>query len=46
MKNTTITIRISEQEKEALVAIAAKKDVPVSQLVREAIREYLKQEGK
>lgn len=43
-KDTTITIRIAEQEKEALKAAAAKRDVPVSQLIREAIKDYLKQE--
>ena len=46
MKTAQIGIRITEQEKEALTAIAAEKDIPMSQLVREAIREYLKQEDK
>ena len=44
MKTAQIGIRITEQEKEALAAIAAKKDIPLSQLVREAIREFLKQQ--
>ena len=46
MKKTTIGLRISEQEKERLIAIAAKKDIPLSQLVREAVREYMNKEGK
>lgn len=46
MKNTTIGIRISEQEKEKLITIAAKKDIPLSQLVREAVREYMNKEDK
>ena len=46
MKNTSITLRISEQEKEALAAIATKKDIPLSQLVREAVRAYLNKEDK
>ena len=43
MKNTSITLRISEQEKEQLMAIAASKDVPLSQLIREAVRKYIKE---
>ena len=43
MKNTSITLRISEQEKEQLMAIAASKDVPMSQIIREAIRRYIKE---
>ena len=41
-KDTTITIRITEQEKAQLKAIAARKDVPMSQLIRELVREYIK----
>ena len=41
MKTATITIRIAEEEKEKLAAIALKKDVPVSQVVREACKFYL-----
>lgn len=44
MKNSTITIRINELEKEKIAAIAADKDVPVAQIIREAIREYLEKE--
>lgn len=44
MKDTQITIRINEAEKEAIKALAAKKDIPASQLIREAIKKYIKQE--
>lgn len=44
MKNSSITIRISEQEKEKITAIAASKDVPVAQIIREAIREYIEKQ--
>lgn len=41
MKTATIAFRLSEVEKEQLEKIATTKDIPVSQLVREAIRKYL-----
>lgn len=41
MKTDTITIRIAETEKEALKQLAAKMDIPMSQLIREAIRDYV-----
>lgn len=41
MKTATIAFRLSEKEKEQLENIATTKDIPVSQLVREAIRKYL-----
>ena len=40
-KATTITFRIDEQEKEVLKEIAEAKDVPVSQIIREAIKSYI-----
>lgn len=43
MKTATIGLRISEQEKAQLEIVAAKKDIPLSQLIREAIREFLKE---
>ena len=46
MKDTTITFRLSEQEKEQIVALAARKDIPFSQLIREAIRKYIQEEDK
>ena len=44
MKTAMIGIRIKEEEKEKLEALAASKDIPLSQLVREAIKQYIKQE--
>lgn len=46
MKADKITIRISEYEKEQLKSIAANKDVPMSQLIREMIKNYINQEVK
>lgn len=43
MKDEKITIRISEQEKTAIKAYAEKKDIPVSQIIREAIRNYIQE---
>lgn len=40
MKLESITIRISETEKGQLKALAAKLDVPMSQIIRAAIKEY------
>lgn len=42
-KNATITFRINEQLKERLEAMAANKDIPVSQLIREIIKDFLKE---
>lgn len=44
MKVATIGIRVNEADKKKLEALAADRDIPVSQLVREAIKEYIKQE--
>lgn len=44
MRDTNITFKLSTTEKEAIRKLAAKKDVPISQLVREAVKQYLKQE--
>ena len=41
MKDEKITIRISEEEKEQLKMIAAKRDIPMSQLIREAVRKFI-----
>ncbi len=41
MKVTSITFRLSEEEKAELMRIAAEKDIPLSQLVRESVRAYL-----
>lgn len=40
-KRATITFRLSEQEKKQLEAVGAVRDMPISQLIREAVREYL-----
>lgn len=45
-KKATITFRLSEAEKAALEAIAAKKDISVSQFIREAIRKSIQEEEK
>jgi antitoxin component of RelBE/YafQ-DinJ toxin-antitoxin module len=39
MKNATITFRLGEEEKKTLEEMAARLDVPVSQLIRMFIRE-------
>lgn len=39
MKDATITLRISEEEKEKITKLAKEKDIPVSQLIRELCRE-------
>ena len=44
MKQASITIRITESEKEKIKAAAASKDIPLSQLIREAIREFIQRE--
>ena len=43
-KDARITLRISEQEKASIEAIAAKKDISVAQLVREVMRDFVKQQ--
>ena len=45
-KDTSLTFRLSEKEKEQLKTLAAKRDIPVSQLVRELCREIFNQEEK
>lgn len=44
MKLESITIRIAEDEKEQLRAVAAKLDVPMSQLIRQAIKKIIEEE--
>lgn len=41
MKNATITFRLSEEEKKQLEEMAARLDVPVSQIIRKFIREAI-----
>ena len=46
MKDTNITFKLSESEKNAIKELAAKMDVPMSQIIREACRMYIQKEGK
>ena len=46
MKDTNITFKLSEAEKERIKACAARKDVPMSQIIREAVKKYLESEEK
>lgn len=46
MKTTNIILRISESEKEKIAQEAKKRDIPMSQLIREAVRAFLKEEDK
>lgn len=43
MKTETITLRISEEEKAQLKVIAEKLDMPMSQLIRQAIKNIIKE---
>ena len=44
MKDEKITIRIAEDEKELLKKYSIKKDIPMSQIIREAIKLYIQEE--
>lgn len=46
MKDTNITFRLSEEEKQKLKDMAAARDIPVSQLIREICREIFDKEAK
>ncbi len=46
MKDANITFKLSESEKEKIKALAAKKDVPMSQIIRDAIKKYIQEEQK
>ena len=46
MKDTNITFKLSEADKEQIKALAARKDIPMSQLIREAVKKYLESEDK
>ena len=45
MKDSNITFKLPEAEKEKIRLISAKRDVPMSQLIREAIKEYIKEDN-
>ena len=42
-KDATVSCRLTEEEKAALVAIAAERDIPLSKLVRDIIRAHLQE---
>ena len=44
-KDAKITIRIKEKDKELLREIAEEQDVPMSLLIREAIKKLIKEGG-
>ena len=44
MKDTNITFKLNEAEKEAIKQYAAKKDIPMSQVIREAVKIYIQEE--
>ena len=44
MKTESITIRISETEKEKLKVVADRLDIPMSQLIRQAIKNIIESE--
>lgn len=46
MKKESITIRISEIEKEQLKQIAEKRDIPMSQMIRQMIKDIIQEENK
>ena len=41
MKDANITFKLSETEKEKIKAIASSKDIPMSQLIREVLKDYI-----
>ena len=43
MKDIVITFKASESFRDQMKAYAAKKDIPVSQLIREAVRFYIQE---
>lgn len=45
MKDSSITFRIGEAEKAQLLLMALNRDIPVSQLIREIIREAIQKQG-
>lgn len=46
MKDSRITFRLTEEEKEKLFAIAEKRDITLSQLIREICEEIFQKEEK
>ena len=46
MKDTNITFKLSEAEKDMIKKVSAERDIPMSQLIREAIKEYIQKDKK
>lgn len=46
MKDESIAVRVTTEQKENLKGIAVRRDVPMSQVIREAVKQYLESEGK
>lgn len=44
MKNTSIGFRLTEQEKTQLTQLAQTREISISQIIREAIEAYLKED--
>ena len=44
VKTEVLNIRISENEKAKLKEIAARKDIPMSQIIREIIKTYIQEQ--
>ena len=45
MKNTTISVRLTEEEKNNLLAYCEKEELPMSQVIRKAIKEFLSKDS-
>lgn len=43
MKDIVITFKVDEEMKEQMKIYAKNKDIPVSQMIREAIRKYMQE---
>ena len=46
IKDSNLTIRLNEQEKQKIKELASKRDISVSQLIRELCREVFDKEDK
>lgn len=43
MKDIVITFKVNESLRDQMKEIASQKDIPVSQLIREAIKKYIQE---
>lgn len=41
MKTTNLTVRVDQDFKDTLIMIAKQRDIPMSQIVRDALKEWL-----